>query len=336
MAKLLFKQTTARRSGLRSAAGILAAVAVCAAGMSPAVAAAAPRPVTNVAVSAAATNAGTSARTISAKTAVKPAATTVATSTRALIGMSAPASLWDQRVKEIGPGLEARRIFYNLSDTLTLAQTAASKGLYPILSFKIPNNDWAGVAAGKYDAQLATLKSRLVALNTRVFVALHHEPAGDGTAANWAAMQAYALPKLNTSLVDVGVIGNGWWWSSKAQGYTDAEIAQYITPGVIKAAEIIAADTYQGGSPTAPGEGGSVKMANMLKWATRTNVKALGVGEFNAYTATEITAAMKVLGSSPTFKFGSIWNSECSGCIAVEPLSGDRLIAFQTALATWR
>jgi hypothetical protein len=239
-------------------------------------------------------------------------------------------------VAEVGPGLEARRLFYNLGDTLTLAQTAVKDGLYPILSFKIPGNDWAGVAAGKYDAQLATLKSRLVALNARVFVTLHHEPAGDGTAANYAAMLTRALPRLNTPLVDVGAIGNGWWWSSKAQGYTDAEIAQYITPSVIKVSEIIAADTYQGGSPTAPGEGGSVKMANMLTWAARNNVKALGIGEFNAYTATEITAAMKVLGSSPVFKFGAVWNSECSGCIAVEPLSGDRLTAFKTALSTWR
>lgn len=335
MAQSLVKPTTVR-SGLRSAAGFLAAVAVCAAGISPAVAAAAPSPVTNVAVSSASSMAGTSARTISAKVTVKPAATTVATSTRALIGMSAPAKLWDQRVREIGPGLEARRLFFNLGDTLTLAQTAVNNGLYPIMSFKIPGNDWAGVAAGKYDAQLATLKQRLVALNARGFVTLHHEPAGDGTAANWAAMLTYALPKLNTPLIDVGVIGNGWWWSSKAQGYTDAEIAAYITPSVRKVAEIIAADTYQGGTPTAPGEGGSVKMANMLKWAQRTGVPAIGIGEFNAYTATEITAAMKVLGSSPTFKFGSIWNSECSGCIAVEPLSGDRLIAFKTALATWR
>lgn len=255
---------------------------------------------------------------------------------KARIGMSAPANLWDQRVAEVGPGLEARRLFYGLGDDLKLAQQAVDAGLYPILSFKIPGNDWAGVAQGKYDTQLATLKQHLVALNAPVFVTLHHEPTTDGTPADYAAMLTHALPLLDTSLVDVGPIGNGWWWSSKANGYTDAEIAEWLTPSVLAVSEIVAGDTYQGGTPDNPGEGGSAKMLNMVKWAERNDVDALGVGEFNGYTAAEITAATSALGSSPRFKFGAVWNSQCAGCIPVSALVGDRLGAFRTALADWR
>jgi hypothetical protein len=134
-------------------------------------------------------------------------------------------------------------------------------------------------------------------------------------------MVTHALPMLDHDRIDVGAIGNGWWWSSTQQGFTDAEIAQWLTPAVRNVSEIIAGDTYQAGSPTSPGEGGSVKMLNMISWAKRNNVPALGVGEFNGYTAAEITAATSALASSPLFKFGAIWNSQCAGCIPVSAWS---------------
>jgi hypothetical protein len=79
-------------------------------------------------------------------------------------------------MSEVGPGIEARRIFLTWVTPLGLPQQAVDNGLYPILSFKIPGNDWRGVADGKYDAQLITLRQRLLALDSQVFVALHHEP----------------------------------------------------------------------------------------------------------------------------------------------------------------
>jgi hypothetical protein len=77
------------------------------------------------------------------------------------------------------------------------------------------------------------MAAKLDALSGPVFVAVHHEPANDGTAADWSAMQVHPLPILGRGAnVAVGVIGNGWWWSAKAKGYSDAEIAKWITPSV--------------------------------------------------------------------------------------------------------
>ena len=163
--------------------------------------------------------------TVTVKTVVVPP-------TKALLGMSSPNNLWDQRVSEVGSGLQARRLFFTGFDaSISLAQQACDAGLYPIMSFKTGSYSWAQVAAGNADAALKALNARLAALTCDVFVAVHHEPAQDGVAADWAAMQVHALPILGVGAdVKVGVIGNGWWWSATNQGYTDAEIAAYITP----------------------------------------------------------------------------------------------------------
>lgn len=251
---------------------------------------------------------------------------------KALLGMSAPGNLWDARVKEVGPGLQARRIFYgDFGAGLSLTQRACADGMYPIISFKTGGYSWAQVAAGAADADLRALASRLAGLHCKLFVAIHHEPAKDGAAADWAAMQEHALPllKANTD-ISVGVIGNGWWWSATAQGYTDAEIAQYITPRVKAVSDVIASDTYQ---TSVDGEESAPKMIRMGEWARRTGgVKALGVGEFNGPTAIGITHATQALANDPLFAWGCLWNAD--GGVATV-LVGDRLDAFRKALAAW-
>lgn len=247
--------------------------------------------------------------------------------------MSAPVSAWAQRVKEVGPGLEARRIFLtSFTAGLSLPAKACSDGMYPVISLATGGYSWADVAAGKADAQLKAMAAKLAALPCDVFVAIHHEPYGDGPPADWARMQAHALPILGVDPgVKVGVIANGWMWSSTKKGYTDAEIAQYIPKSVIAVSDVIAADTYQS---SATGEDGSVKMKNMAAWARRVGgVKALGVGEFNAVTATAITNATNELKSEPLFAWGCLWNSSNGSWATV--LTGDRLTAFKKALAAW-
>jgi hypothetical protein len=251
---------------------------------------------------------------------------------KAMLGMSSPAQFWDTRVSEVGSGLQARRIFLNGFDaSLTLVQKACSAGMYPIVSYKTGSYSWAQVAGGSADAALRAANAKLAALSCDVFVAVHHEPEQDGTAAGWAAMQVHALPILGVGAdVQVGVIGNGWWWSATNQGYTDAEIAAWITPAVIKVSDVIAGDTYQ--STTTSEEAGP-KITRMGAWARRVGgVKALGVGEFNGPTAIGITNATKALAADPLFAWGCMWNS--TGGIATV-LTGARLTAFQTALANW-
>lgn len=249
---------------------------------------------------------------------------------RPLLGMSAPDSLWDQRVKEVGPGLQARRLFYtSFTASLSLAKAAIAAGQLPVISYKVPS--WSGVAQGKYDGDLRALAVSLAALGGPVFVALHHEPAGDGLAADWAAMQVHALPilKAGGSNITVGCIGNGWWFNTSG-GYTDAQLATYFTPAVRKVSDVIAADTYQ---MTAGAEGPGPKMKRMAAWARRVgDVKALGVGEFNAQSAADISNACAALKNEPLFAWGLLWNSDTS---TVTHLSGDRLAAFKSALAAW-
>lgn len=247
----------------------------------------------------------------------------------ALLGMSAPVSEWDTRVKEVGPGLQARRLFYtSFTASLSNATAAVKAGQLPVCSWKVPS--WSGVASGQYDAELIALGKRLAALGGPVAVALHHEPAGDGTPAAWAAMQTHALPLLRQGpTIQTSVIGNGWWFNTKG-GLSDAEINAYIPASVKAVADVVAADTYQ---MQAGAEGPGPKMKNMAAWALRVGgVKALGVGEFNAQSATDITQACAALKAEPLFAWGLLWNADKA---PVTHLTGDRLTAFKVALANW-
>ena len=140
-------------------------------------------------------------------------------------------------------------------------------------------------------------------------------------------MQVHALPILGGPIggkVKVGVIGNGWWWSATKKGYSDAQIAAYITPGVKAVSDVIASDTYQ---MTATSEEAAPKIIRMGAWARRVGgVKALGIGEFNAATASAITNAVKALAADPLYAWGCLWNADLS---TVTALSGARLTAFR-------
>jgi hypothetical protein len=248
--------------------------------------------------------------------------------------MSAPLQFWDQRVSEVGSGLEARRLFFtNFDASLSKATDTCNAGMYPVISFKTGSYSWAQVASGNADAALRTLATKLAALPCDVFVAIHHEPATDGAAADWAAMQVHALPILGGVAggeISVGVIGNGWWFSPSNQGLSDAEIGAYITPAVKAVSDVIASDTYQ---MTTTSEEAAPKITGMAAWARRTGgVKALGLGEFNAATAPAITNATNALAADPLYAWGCLWNADLS---TVTHLSGDRLTAFRTALANW-
>jgi len=262
------------------------------------------------------------------------------TGTTVRIGMSAPAGEWSTRLSETG-SVDARRIFGTLtspSNALKLASSEVLAGRMPIISLKVPNNDWAGVGTGKYDAQLRDVTAKLAALKGNVFVTLHHEPTGDGTPTDYAAMLKHALPILAApATVTAGPIVNGFWWSNGGQGMTDAEIAQWLPSPVLKASEVIAADTYQGGTTVKPGENAGVKIANMSRWAGRVGVAKLGIGEYNGLNAASITAAGDALLADPRFAFAAAFNSNENNRPDVDwQLTGDRLTAFKATVAKSR
>lgn len=256
------------------------------------------------------------------------------------IGMSAPQGEWALRLAQTG-GVDGRRIFDQLSSYSSSVATAKSEvaaGRLPIISFKIPNNDWAGAARGTYDSLLRAATAGLATVPGKVFVTVHHEPTGDGLPAAYAAMQRHVLPILSPPAnVDAGVIVNGFWWSAQAKGYTDAAIAQWLPTDVLRLSEIVASDTYQGGTTAAPGENAGVKIARMSAWATRVGVTRLGIGEYNGLNAASITAAGNAVLADKRFVFASCFNSSANNRPGVDwTLSGDRLTAFKATVAQSR
>ena len=268
---------------------------------------------------------GTSSGRTGSSTSPKPATTSSTANNK--FGMSAPANLWDERLTQVGAShINYRRIFYkSFDDSLTKVSEALKAGMTPVISWKTGSYSWSQVANGSADSKLNSLVTRLNAIPGKKVLVVHHEPAGDGTAADYVAMQKRALPILKkANQASVGIIGNGWWWSARSQGYSDAELAQWIPNSLKSICDVIAADTYQDSGLV---EDGSVKAARLAAWAKRTGgVKALGIGEFNGYTASSITNVMNVVKKEALFKWALVWNSGTSGMGT--PLEGARLQAF--------
>lgn len=254
-----------------------------------------------------------------------------------IIGMSAAPAEWKQRLAETGP-VGARRLYGKLDDAqqaLQLARSEIAAGRLPILSFKVPGDDWIGAAAGRYDGQLSTIVRALAAMPGRSVVAIHHEPTGDGTPAAYAAMQRHMLPIIAAPRnVDAAVVVNGFWWSEQQQRLTDAEIAEWLPADVLKVTEIVAADTYQGGKPDNPGEDAGVKIRDLSAWARRVGVMRLGIAEYNGLTAEALTNAGAAILADDRYDFGICFNSDRNNRAGVHwLLVGNRLAAFRNTLA---
>ena len=94
---------------------------------------------------------------------------------------------------------------------MTVAADDIAHHRIPWISFKLPYS-WADMAAGKGDAWTRDLATRLSKLNGPVWLALHHEPEGDGTMADWTAMQEHLAPIVRATAPNVAysVILMGW------------------------------------------------------------------------------------------------------------------------------
>ena len=150
-------------------------------------------------------------------------------------------------------------------------------------------------------------------------------------------MQRHVLPILAPPAnVDAGVIVNGYWWG-RSQGYTDAEIAQWLPADVLRLSEIVGADTYQSGTPSSPGENAAGKIRRLSLWATRVGVTRLGLGEYNGLTAEALKAAGDAVLADRRFVFASVFNSSRNNRAGVNwTLTGDRLAAFKATVAQSR
>lgn len=202
------------------------------------------------------------------------------------------------------------------------ADWADAQGIFPIISFKVPGNDWAGVAAGKYDSDLNLLMTRLddrdALGKAPVCVAVHHEPSGDGSLAVWAQMQEYLSNKF-APLNDVfsfTTISNGFEWGPYLG--SPSEVATMYPTRLIAAlnrnGHILACDTYDSGSPTkldySQYDRTSLKMTGFTKWARAQGVQRIGFGEFGCHDDIDLMKCWAVIGANTDlFAYGSHFNS---------------------------
>ena len=96
----------------------------------------------------------------------------------------------------VGGKVGIRRSYYQASQVSAAVDRARADlvaGRVPWLSFKAPAS-WAAMATGAGDAWAQDLANRLGGLPGPVWVAVHHEPEGDGPAADWKAMQQRLSP----------------------------------------------------------------------------------------------------------------------------------------------
>ncbi|MGH3447558.1 MAG: hypothetical protein ACRDP4_08030 [Nocardioidaceae bacterium] len=81
----------------------------------------------------------------------------------------------------------------------------------PLMSFKVPGNNWAAVGAGSQDSWLESIATAMSSAAGPVWICLHHEPYNDGAPADYRAMYARAGPILHgASNVAVVPILNSW------------------------------------------------------------------------------------------------------------------------------
>jgi hypothetical protein len=248
-----------------------------------------------------------------------------------LIGMSAPASLWSQRVQQVGPGLGARRIFANLTDgatsQLNLVEQAHRAGLLPIISYKV-GGDIAGAVNGRYNAVAEQAAARLASYDKPTAVTFWHEPYGNVSPAQYVAASKQLLPLFRREKLRVGPILNGWLLDRKQDTF-----ASFCPDALFNLWDWFGIDTYESGTMAAPGTVKPAQRIAALSAFLKSRGRAglpIGVGEYNGYSATSIADAGEALLSTPNVWFGCMWNA--TGGVGYE-LTGDRLTAFRKTLA---
>jgi hypothetical protein len=248
--------------------------------------------------------------------------------------MSAPGALWTQRIKEVGPGVAARRIYGDLgagaTSQLKLVEQAHAAGMLPVISYKL-GGDVAGAINGKFNAVAKEAAARLASYDLPTAVTIWHEPYGDMSGADYAAASRQLLPFFKRGKLKVGPVLNGFLLDRQ-----ESTFASYCPEDLFQLWDWMGIDTYETGTSASPGP---IKPADRIP-ALAKFVKSrghadipLGVGEYNGYSAASITGVGEALFTTPNVWFGCMWNSTGG---KGEVLTGDRLAAFQQTLADSR
>ncbi len=244
--------------------------------------------------------------------------------------MSAPDSLWSQRLAEVGScGIEARRIFADLTSTgrdqSALISQAVEAGMMPVISYKVPSV--TTLNSGGYDAWLTNVRTYLAGLGEQVTVTFWHEPYGEMTADEFRAGSRRFLDRVKAPTIAVGPILNGWLLDENA-----AVFATFTDPTLLEDWDFVAVDSYQSGTPAHPGTKLPARAIPLLAgWldAQGQPDMPIGLGEYNGYSADAVAAAGEAILSTPEVWFGLVWNAT----ERFQPLAGDCLRAFQATKA---
>ena len=247
-----------------------------------------------------------------------------------LIGMSAPAEIWDQRLSEVGPGVAARRIFADLgggpASQIKLVEEAHAAGMLPVISYKV-GGDVDGAVAGEFDAVAEQAAARLASYDLPTAVTFWHEPYGDMSGAQYAAASRRILPLFKRGELRVGPVLNGWLLDNQR-----ATFASYCPDELFRLWDWVGIDTYESGTMAAPGPRKPAQRIPALAAyvQSRGYDLPLGVGEYNGYSAETIAEAGEALLSTADVWFGCLWNATSGKGVT---LTADRLAAFQQTLA---
>jgi len=248
-----------------------------------------------------------------------------------LIGMSAPASAWDQRVSEVGAGLAARRIFADLakgsSSQMKVVERAHADGMMPVISYKV-GGDIQGAVNGKYNAVAEQAAARLASYGLPTAVTFWHEPNPDVTGPQYVAASKQLLPIFKRGELKVGPLLNGWLLDNQQDVF-----AAYCPDQLLDIWDWVGLDTYESGTPERPGR---TKPADRIPalasfLSSRGYDLPLAVGEYNGYSAETIADCGETLLSTPNVWFGCVFNSDTGE--KGEVLDGARLDAFRETLA---
>jgi hypothetical protein len=248
-----------------------------------------------------------------------------------LIGMSSPSDLWDDRVRQVGGGLAARRIFADLADgatsQLSLVAQAHRDGMLPVISYKV-GGDVDGAISGRFNAVAKDAAKRLASFGLPTAVTFWHEPYGDMTGAEYAAASRQLVPIFQRGELRVGPLLNGWLLDNQVSTF-----ASFAPDDLLDMWDWFGIDTYESGSMQSPGDSKPADRIPAMKAFLKSRGHRrmpMGVGEYNGYSAETIAAAGEALMNTRRVWFGCLWNADGGKGVA---LSGSRLDAFQNTLA---
>jgi hypothetical protein len=129
----------------------------------------------------------------------------------AAYGSDTDPTSWEHRM---GHQLGVHRTYFSaaeVDEAVATARTDLQHQRIPWISFTTPDS-WSEMATGSGDSWARDLATRLGALDGPVWVAIAHEPEGDGDIQAWTAMQARLAPIVRAAAPNVAysLILTGW------------------------------------------------------------------------------------------------------------------------------